>query len=430
MVKRTRTNALPYLLILDIMDNPFTNALKQLKRAASIQKFDEGFLARMQKPEREITVSIPVEMDNRELRMFEGYRVQYSSARGPYKGGIRFHPDADINEVRALAFWMTLKCAVANIPMGGGKGGIVVNPKELSRGELERLSRGWVDMLYPVLGPRVDVPAPDVNTTPEIMGWMVDEYSKRSGDTTGATFTGKPLGGGGSEGRGEATGMGGFFVFEALRDAARIPASSKIVIQGMGNVGINAARIFKNHGHTVIALSDSKGGIVNEQGLDPAAVEAYKRAHGTLLGFPGARQIRNEELLELPCDVLIPAALENQITGENASRVNARLVLELANGPTTPEADDILFKRGIPVVPDILANSGGVIVSTFEWEQNLKGEHWSEKEVLKKLHDILSAETAGIWEYSKKMKTDLRRSAFCIALVRLEKAESARRGTR
>jgi len=408
------------------MNNPFENALQQLERASSVQKFDEQFLARLQKPEREVHVSIPVEMDDGSLRIFEGYRVQYSNARGPYKGGIRFHPDADIDEVRALAFWMALKCAVADIPMGGGKGGVVVDPKTLSRSELERLSRGWVRRLYPVLGPHTDVPAPDVNTTPEIMAWMGDEYSKLTGDTTGAAFTGKPLAVGGSEGRGAATGMGGFFVFEALRGAAKIPTPAKIVIQGMGNVGLNAARIFKNHGNSIVALSDSKGGIVNDAGLDPDAVLAYKRGNGTLRGYPGARYVNNSELLELPCDVLIPAALENQITKENAARVRASLILELANGPATPEADDILFARNIPVVPDILGNAGGVIVSTFEWEQNLRGEHWSEEDVFKKLRAILEQETSDIAAYAKKTRTDLRRSAFCVALRRLEEAEKKR----
>ena len=412
------------------MNNPFENALKQLQRAVAIQKFDEGFLARIQKPEREVTVSIPVEMDDGSLRIFEGYRVQYSSARGPYKGGIRFHKNADVDEVRALAFLMALKCAVADIKMGGGKGGVIVDPKELSRGELERLSRGWVKMLYPVLGPRIDVPAPDVNTTPEIMAWMADEYEKFSGDTTSAAFTGKPLDHGGSEGRSTATGMGGFFVFEALREAMHIPLSAKIVIQGMGNVGLNAARIFREHGHTIIALSDSKGGVFNEAGLDPDDVEKYKRANGTLAGYPKAHEIRNAELLLLSCDVLIPAALENQITGENAGGIRASLVLELANGPTTPEADDILFERSIPVIPDILANTGGVIVSTFEWEQNLKEEHWSEKVVFEKLRETVSREAKNILDMAAQMKTDLRRSAFCVALSRLEKAERTRRAPR
>ena len=277
-------------------------------------------------------------MDDGSTRLFEGYRVQYSSVRGPYKGGIRYHENADIHEVRALAFWMTLKCAVANIPMGGGKGGIAVDPKKLSKPELERLSRGFVQKLYPLLGPHMDVPAPDVNTTPEIMSWMNDEYMKLTGEKTGATFTGKPLGQGGSEGRALATGMGGFYVFEALQKETGLPASARIVIQGMGNVGGNAAKIFTQHGHRVIAISDSKSAVMNEGGLDIEAVEAYKKEHGSLAGFPGGTPLSNAELLELSCDVLIPSALENQITNANAHSIKAKVVLELANGPTTPEA--------------------------------------------------------------------------------------------
>ncbi len=402
--------------------NQFQSALEQLGRAVAVKAFDRTLLERLSVPEREVRVSIPVRMDDGSTRLFEGYRVQHSSVRGPYKGGIRYHEQADENEVRALAFWMTLKCAVANIPMGGGKGGITVNPKLLSKTELERLSRGFVRMLYPVFGPHVDVPAPDVNTTPEILGWMADEYALLTGDTTGAAFTGKPVGKGGSEGRGQATGMGGFYVFEALKEFLQLPGECRVVVQGMGNVGGNAAAIFQKHGHKIVAISDSRGGIVNESGLDIAAVEAYKKENGTLAGFPGARVVSNTELLELPCDVLIPAALENQITKDNAPRIQAKLVLELANGPTTPEADDILFARGIPMVPDILANAGGVVVSTFEWEQNLKNEHWSEEVVLQKLQQLLTKEAAHVWKHAVELETDLRRAAFVVALARLNAA--------
>lgn len=396
--------------------------MAQLERANKIKPMSESFMARLRVPEREIRTSIPVTMDDGSLRIFEGYRVQYNNARGPYKGGIRYHDDTNIDEVKALAFWMALKTAVVGSPMGGGKGGVTVNPKELSHGELERLSRGWVRGLYPVLGPQVDVPAPDVNTTPEIMTWMTDEFQKLTGDKTGATFTGKPLDKGGSEGRGAATGMGGFYVFEALRKAAGLPEKIRVVVQGMGNVGGNAARIFKQNGHTVMAMSDSKGGIFNADGLDPDAVETYKKDHGSLAGFPGAREISNADLLCLETDVLIPAALENQITEKNAGDIKAKLVLELANGPTTPEADDILFGRGIPVVPDILANSGGVAVSTFEWEQNLKGEHWTEIQVFEKLKAMLDKESNEVWSKAVQLKTDLRRAAFILALSRIEAA--------
>lgn len=406
------------------MQNPFENAQYQLKRASKVQPFPQEFFDRLAHPEREIKTSIPVKMDDGSTKFFEGYRVQYSSARGPYKGGIRFHQDTDINEVRALAFWMALKTAVAGIPMGGGKGGVTIDPKTLSKSELERLSRAWVRTMYPVLGPKMDVPAPDVNTTPEIMTWMVDEYQKITGDKTGATFTGKPVGKGGSEGRTLATSLGGFFVFEAIKENLNIPQSARIAIQGMGNVGGNAAHIFRKAGHTIVAMSDSKGAIYNEHGLDSEAVENYKKEKGSLAGFPGAKEITNSQLLELDVDVLIPAALENQITEKNAKNIKAKVILELANGPTTPEADDILYANGSVVVPDILANAGGVIVSTFEWEQNLKNEHWTEEEVNKRLEEILSREAINIYKKSKEKNTDLRRAAFIVALERIQSALS------
>ncbi len=402
--------------------NPFQNALMQLDRANKVQPFPEAFIKQISAPNREVRISIPVTMDNGTVQVFEGYRVEHNNARGPYKGGIRFHHDTDINEVKALAFWMALKCAVANIPMGGGKGGVTVDPKTLSKTELEKLSRGWARGMADILGPKKDVPAPDVNTTPEIMAWMNDEYMKISGETTLATFTGKPLNAGGSEGRGAATGLGGYYVFDVLRSKYAVQDGASVVIQGFGNVGGNAAEIFLAHGYKIIAMSDSKGGVVNEAGLDIKALEAWKKETGALAGFAGSRSITNAELLELPCDVLIPAALENQITASNAGNIKAKFILELANGPITPEADEALFDRGIPVVPDILANSGGVTVSTFEWEQNLKGEHWSEEDVNKKLKEILDVEAVAIYEKSVSTKTDLRRAAFIVALERIAKA--------
>lgn len=401
------------------MENPFDHALNQLARATAVRAVDAKLLARLRTPEHEHLRDITIIMDDGSEKTFEGYRVQHSSLRGPYKGGIRFHPKADINEVRALAFWMTLKTAVADIPMGGGKGGITVDPKALSKSELERLSRAWVRAFADVLGPERDVPAPDVNTTPEIMAWMADEYAKITGDTRNATFTGKPIESGGSEGRGAATGMGGFYTFDVLREAANLPTSCTIAIQGLGNVGGNAAEIFHGRGHRVIAMSDSKGGIESDAGLDPRKVSAYKDAHGSLAGYEHGRPTSNQELLTLPCDVLIPAALENQITKDNAHHIAAKMVLELANGPTTPEADDVLQARGIPVVPDILANAGGVIVSTFEWEQNLKGEHWSEAEVFTRMRAILEKQAKLVWDQAHELKTDLRRAAFLLALERL-----------
>lgn len=402
------------------MKSPFENAIDQLSRASAVKSIDQAVMLRLQKPEREVSISIPIKMDDGATKVFDGYRVQYSSARGPYKGGIRYHTGTNIDEVRALALWMTIKCAVANIPMGGGKGGITIDPKKLSAGELERLSRGFVKGMYPVLGPTMDVPAPDVNTTPQIMMWMNDEYKKITGTTVDATFTGKPLEAGGSEGRGQATGLGGFYVYEVMAQKLGLSKEVRVVVQGMGNVGSHAARIFRERGHTIIAMSDSKGGIYLESGLDPFEVDLYKKEHGSLLGFPHAKQITNEELLLLSCDVLIPAALENQITELNAGAIKAKLILELANGPTTPGADDALFSKGIHVVPDVLANSGGVVVSTFEWEQNRKGEHWSEVVVLEKLQNILCVESENIFAKSVEFKTDLRRAAFIVALERLE----------
>src|SRR3989344_1185790 len=403
------------------MHNPFENAMAQLEKAARINKnLGAEFIAKMRVPDRDIRISIPVRMDSGALQIFEGYRVQYNNALGPYKGGIRYHPETDINEVKALAFLMALKCSLAGLPMGGGKGGITVEPRNLSEGELERLSRGWVQKLADVLGPEKDVPAPDVNTTPEIMAWMNDEFMKITGERTGATFTGKPVEQGGSEGRGAATGLGGYYVFESFQKNLGLPEKCKVVIQGFGNVGSHAAEVFAQHGHTIIAISDSRGGIYDAAGLDIGKLSEYKKETGSLANFPRSENIANERLLELECDVLIPAAFENQITEINADKVKARVVLELANGPTTPEADEILFKKDIPVIPDILANSGGVTVSYFEWEQNLKGEHWSEAEVFKKLKEYLENASQKIIARALEFNTSLRMGAFLVALERIK----------
>ena len=402
------------------MNNPFQNAMEQLDKVVEVKKFNPEFIERFRRPNRDIKISIPVKMDDGSLKIFEGYRVEYNNALGPYKGGIRYHHDTEINEVKALAFWMAIKCAIANIPMGGGKGGITVDPKVLSKGELERLSRGWVRGLSDILGPKKDVPAPDVNTTPEIMDWMADEFEKITGDKTRATFTGKPLGKGGSEGRGPATGLGGFYVFDSLRAQLGLPEKCKVVVQGFGNVGLNAAEIFIDHGHSVVAISDSKGGVYNPNGLDIKKLAEHKKATGSLSGFLESTNLTNEELLETECDVLVPAAFENQISSANAPKVRTKAILELANGPITPEADEILFKKGIPIMPDVLANSGGVTVSCFEWEQNLKGEHWSEKEVFEKLLIMMNDAAQKVYENSKKYSTDMRRGAFILALERIE----------
>ncbi|HBA45685.1 glutamate dehydrogenase [Candidatus Nomurabacteria bacterium RIFCSPLOWO2_02_40_28] len=402
------------------MQNPYQDAMHQLDKVSKVKNFGDDFIARLRIPDRDIRISIPVSMDDGTLKIFEGYRVEYNNTLGPYKGGIRYHPDTEINEVKALAFWMTLKCAVAGIPMGGGKGGITVDPHKLSKAELERLSRGWVKKLSDVLGPHKDVPAPDVNTTPEIMAWMADEYAKITGDKTRATFTGKPIHNGGSEGRGVATGLGGFYVFNILSKELNLPEKCKVAIQGFGNVGANAAEIFTQHGHIVIAVSDSKSAIYKESGLDLEKVEAHKKNTGALKDFEGAKNITNEELLELNCDVLIPAAFEDQITKDNADKIKAKVILELANGPTTPEADEILYQKNIPVIPDILANSGGVTVSYFEWEQNLKGEHWTEKQVFNKLKTILDYSSKKMLSKAREFKTSLRMGAFIVALERIK----------
>jgi len=402
------------------MQNPYQNAMSQLDKVAKIKNFGDEFITRLRVPDRDIRISIPVKMDNGSVKIFEGYRVEYNNALGPYKGGIRYHHDTEINEIKALAFWMALKCAVAGIPMGGGKGGITVDPKQLSKGELERLSRGWVQKLSDVLGPHKDVPAPDVNTTPEIMAWMADEFEKITGDKTRATFTGKPIEKGGSQGRGPATGLGGFYVFDSLRAQVGLPKKCKVAIQGFGNVGGNAARIFTENGHTVIAVSDSKNAIVKNDGLNLSAVETYKKKTGGLKNFPGAKNITNAELLELPCDLLVPAAFENVITKTNAKNIKAKAILELANGPINPEADEVLFKKRIPVIPDILANSGGVTVSYFEWDQNLKKEHWTEKQVFAKLLPKMNDAAQKIYKKAKENKTYLRMGAFILALERIK----------
>lgn len=401
------------------MLNPFENAMKQLDRAVSVKNFDNEIVEKIKTPDRKIEFDIKIKMDNGEDKTFPGYRVEHNNKRGPYKGGIRFHHEADMDEVSALAMWMSLKTAIVGIPMGGGKGGIKVDPKELSKNEIEKLSRGWVREMVSYLGPQKDVPAPDVNTNGEIMNFMVDEYERLTGETSGATFTGKPLTNRGSEGREEATSLGGLFVFRKIKEKLNLPDSCRVVIQGIGNVGGNAAKLFYKDGHKIIALSDSKTAIFNDEGLNPEEVLNYKNENKTLSGFPGSKEISSKELLELNCDVLIPAALDGQITKDNAENIKAKVVLELANGPTETEADDILFEKGVVVVPDILANAGGVTVSYFEWDQNLKGEHWSKEDVNKKLQAIMEKAMEDVYLYAEENNTDLRRGAFILALERL-----------
>ncbi len=444
--------------------NPFENAMEQLANAYGVLRSKikdqkskielQNKIEILKQPQRILNVTIPVVMDDGSMRIFQGYRVQFNNARGPYKGGIRYHHNVSLDEVKALSFWMAMKCAVADLPMGGGKGGIIVDPKTLSEGELERLSRGYARTIADCIGPDKDVPAPDVNTNSTIMGYMVDEYikyqrsnikntdkisniSKQEEVRLRSTFTGKAIADGGSEGREEATGLGGLFVLQAvlakLRQRAIASARQKltVAVQGFGNVGYNIAKFLDANGFKVVAVSDSRGGIYVPDGVNPALTLECKKKNGYLAGcycsgsvcdLKKGRPITNEALLELPVDIIVPAALENVITAENAKRIKARVVLEMANGPTTPEADTILYRRGIPVIPDILSNSGGVTVSAFEWEQNLKGEHWSKADVNKKLKKKMEAAVDAIWETSKKHKTDLRTAAFVVALERILKA--------
>lgn len=406
------------------MQNPFENALKQLDRAAKLQPFNPDFLAQLRQPQREIQISIPVKMDDGTQKIFTGYRVQHNNARGPYKGGIRYHHETNIDEVRALALWMSMKCAVVGIPMGGGKGGITVDPKTLSVGELERLTRGWAKALADVIGPEKDVPAPDVNTTPREMDWIADEFKKTTNHPHPlAVVTGKTVEGGGSLGRGTATGDGGYFVFEGLRERLNISKDAcRIVVQGFGNAGHQMANLFHQNGYKVVGLSDSRGGIYNPEGLDVTAVDAHKKETGTVQNFSGAQNISNAELLELECEVLVPAALENQFLADNAPRVKAKAILEVANGPTTPEADEIFASRGIPVVPDILANAGGVTVSCFEWEQNMKDEKWTEEQVKAKLAETMQAALTAVWDKKVALNCTVREAAFVVAMERIEKA--------
>ena len=405
----------------------FANALKQLKQAASYAKIPSAIIEQLKKPERILQFSFPVTMDNSEVRVFEGYRVQYSSARGPYKGGLRYHPQTNLDEVKALAFWMAVKCAVVGIPLGGGKGGITVDPKKLSEAELERLTRAFTRKLAPFIGPEQDVPAPDVNTTPQIMAWVRDEYERVVGKKVPGVVTGKPLNFGGSQGRTPATAQGGMYVLEELIGKLKLkPKQVSVAVQGMGNVGGIMAQLLHQAGYHVAAMSDSKGGIYNPKGLDVPAVERFKKQTGSLKNFPGAKPVTNAQLLELPVTILIPAALENQITGKNAGRIKAKVVFELANGPTTPEADVKLAKRKIIIVPDVLANAGGVTVSYFELVQNIQQYYWNEREVIAKLKPIMVTAFRQIWQRVEQLKVPLRTAAYVIALERIGQAIEAR----
>ncbi len=400
--------------------NPYKSALKQLANAAKLMDLDPAVHARLKHPKRELHFSIPI-------KVFEGYRVQYDDSRGPNKGGIRFHPATDINEVKALSFWMTFKCAVVGIPLGGGKGGVTVDPKKLSATETEKLARGFVRALKNDIGPDQDVPAPDVYTNPQIMAWMMDEYEQIHGRHLPGVITGKPLCVGGSEGRGYSTAQGGVYVTLELAKKLKLKKGAKVVIQGYGNAGAYMAKILHKKGYKIIAVSDSKGGILNEAGLDPVKVEKFKMKNGSVVDYPEAKKIlTNKQILTVPCDVLVPAALENVITKENAGRIKAKAVVELANGPTTPEADEKLFKKGIVVVPDILANAGGVTVSYFEQVQNSYNHYWTEKEVLAKLEPTMINSFTAVWKTMDKYECDMRTAAYIVATERIAEAMQAR----
>jgi glutamate dehydrogenase (NAD(P)+) len=407
--------------------NPWHVAQQQFDLAAERLNLDPGLRRVLREPRRELTVHFPVKMDDGSVQVFTGYRVQHNLGRGPAKGGIRYHQDVTLDEVKALAMWMTWKCAVVGIPYGGGKGGVVVDPKKLSRREVENLTRRFTTEIEVLIGPERDIPAPDVNTNAQTMAWMMDTYSMHMGYTVPGVVTGKPIGLGGSEGRNEATARGTVFcVVEAARHLAIDLASSTVVVQGFGNAGSIAASLMEEEGAKVIAVSDSSGGIYNPDGLDVQRVISWKAEHGVVDGFPGSRTVSNEELLEIECDVLIPAALENQITNRNAEQVKAKIVAEAANGPTTPEADQILHRRGTFIIPDILCNAGGVTVSYFEWVQDLNRDHWSATVVNNKLHEVMTRSFAQVVDMAEREQVENRLAAYLLAVDRVAQATSLR----
>lgn len=417
-----------------------SDANRRLERALKHVHISDDASERLKFPKASLKVSIPVRMDDGSLRVFEGYRVRYDDTRGPTKGGIRFHPHVTMDEVQSLAFWMTFKCAAVNLPFGGAKGGITLNPKELSKFELERLSRGYVDAIADFIGPDIDIPAPDVYTNPMIMGWMMDQYSIIRRQLSPAVITGKPIGMGGSAGRDRATGTGAYHVLAAMMQRFdRTPANTTVAVQGFGNAGSVVARLLFEAGYKVVAVSDSRGGVYSDRGLDIPSLQQYKASTRSLQAVyckdsvcslvDSHETLTNEELLTLDVDILIPAALENQITEANASQVQARYIFEVANGPVTSAGDRLLEENGVYVFPDILVNAGGVTVSYYEWVQNRSGLYWSEKEVCDRLKTKLVEEAEKIWCISQTLDIPLRTAAYVHALERLEEAHSAR-GTR
>ena len=412
---------------LEVTQSPFDIGVQQLERAAAAMDLDPNVLEILRRPQRVLSVYFPVRMDSGSVRVFHGIRSQYNNALGPYKGGTRYHPDVTVEEVMALSMWMTWKCAIAGLPYGGGKGGVVVNPKALSRGELERLSRGYFSAIAEIVGPHRDIPAPDVYTDSQVMAWFMDEYSKISGHNAYGVVTGKPLIVGGSLGRDTATARGlSLVVGEAMKKLGFDLGTASVAVQGYGNAGSYSHMFLERMGATVVAVSDSKGGILSNDGLKYSDVSAHKRKTGSVRDFSGCDNITNRELLELDVDVLVPAALENQITGKNAGRIGARLVAEAANGPTTPEADDILGGRGVEVIPDVLANAGGVTTSYLEWVQNLQSYYWTASEVDARLRDVMTAAFDRVWRSKEENEVDMRTGAYIYAIKRVAEAMKVR----
>lgn len=416
-----------------------TDASRRLEKAAQYAPISADATERLKFPKASLKVAIPVRMDNGSLRVFEGYRVRYDDTRGPTKGGIRFHPKVTLDEVQSLAFWMTFKCAAVNLPFGGAKGGITLNPKALSKFELERLSRGYIDAIAPFIGPDLDIPAPDVYTNAMIMGWMMDQYSIIKGKRSPAVITGKPVSMGGSLGRNTATGTGAFFILAAMmKKYGKSPEEMTVAVQGFGNAGSAIAQNLFEAGYKVVAVSDSKGGIYNSGGLHIPDIQQFKRTHHTMkavyckdsvCNIVEHDNLTNEELLALDVDILIPAALENQITSDNAHTIQARYIFEVANGPVTADADAILEKNGISLFPDILVNAGGVMVSHFEWVQNRSGLYWKLDEVNSQLKSRITQEAETIWQIAHQRQVSFRTAAYIHALSRLGEALDDR-GTR
>jgi len=405
------------------MKNAFQEAIKQLNKTAGVMEIKSEYLKILQNPQRIIKVSIPVKMDDGTLNIFQGYRAQYNNILGPFKGGVRYHPEVNLDEVKALGFWMTIKCAIVNIPYGGAKGGITVNPKNLSQNELERLSRGYIREIANFIGPDKDIPAPDVYTNSQIMAWFMDEYSHIMGKNVPAVVTGKPLEIGGSLGRDTATAQGGFYALTSLAEKIRKQLSNfTVAIQGFGNAGAHFAELAQKAGCNVVAVSDSKGGIYNKDGLDINKIIKHKKETGSVLRCENTEDITGDQLLKLPVDVLVPAALSDAITEENADEIKAEIILELANGPTEIKAGEKLSSKGVLIIPDVLANAGGVIVSYFEWLQNMNHFYWDIEKVQNGLRKQMENAFCSVWVAKEKYQTDMRTAAYIVALERLVKA--------